>query len=68
MRIFDVTQVVKAVTKHAFENLGLIRIFARVFSNNIGSIRVLEKAGYMREGLFKNAIVKEGIRPFRWML
>jgi len=55
------TEAVKAVTKYAFEKLDLIRIFARVFSNNSASIRVLEKAGYELEGRFKNAIVKEGI-------
>lgn len=55
------TEAVKAVTKHAFENLGLIRIFARVFANHAGSVRVLDKAGYQQEGYFKNAIVKEGI-------
>lgn len=55
------TEATKAVTKHAFDNLGLIRVFARVFSNNSASIRVLEKAGYKQEGRFINAIVKEGI-------
>jgi len=53
--------VTEAITRHAFDNLGLIRVFARVFANNTGSIRVLEKAGYEREGYFKNAIIKEGV-------
>jgi ribosomal-protein-alanine N-acetyltransferase len=56
-----VTEAVKAITGHAFDNLGLNRVFARVFANNAGSIRVLEKAGYEREGYFKNAIIKEGV-------
>ncbi len=56
-----VTEAVKTITGHAFDNLGLIRVFARVFANNTGSIRVLEKAGYEREGYFKNAIIKEGV-------
>lgn len=54
------TEAVRAITKHAFDNLGLIRVFARVFANNSGSTRVLEKAGYMLEGRFKNAVIKEG--------
>lgn len=51
---------VKVITNYIFENTELIRIFARVFSNNYGSIKVLEKAGYIQEGYFKNAIFKEG--------
>ncbi|WP_010248565.1 GNAT family N-acetyltransferase [Acetivibrio cellulolyticus] len=54
------TESVKVITNYIFENTELIRIFARVFSNNYGSIKVLEKAGYIQEGYFKNAIVKEG--------
>lgn len=56
-----ITEAVRTITRYAFENLGLIRIFARVFANNTGSIRVLEKAGYQLEGHFKNAIIKEGV-------
>jgi len=55
------TEAVKTITRHAFENLGLIRVFARVFATNKGSIRVLEKAGFKQEGHFKNAIIKEGV-------
>jgi RimJ/RimL family protein N-acetyltransferase len=54
------TEAVNCLTRHIFENTDPSRIVARVFSNNIGSIRVLEKAGYKQEGYFKSAIVKEG--------
>ena len=54
------TESVKVITNYIFENTELIRIFARVFSNNYGSIKVLQKAGYIQEGYFKNAIAKDG--------
>ena len=35
-------------------------IFALPFADNIGSVRVLEKAGYVREGLLRSSSVKFG--------
>ena len=54
------TAAVRAITRHAFENLGLLRVFALPFEENIASARVLEKAGYVREGLLRSAAIKEG--------
>jgi ribosomal-protein-alanine N-acetyltransferase len=54
-------QAIKLITTYAFENLDLIRIQAGVLSNNPKSMRVLEKAGYVKEGILKNSIVKKGI-------
>jgi ribosomal-protein-alanine N-acetyltransferase len=54
------TAALRAVTRHGFEAHGLWRIFALAFADNLGSQRVLEKAGYTREGLLRCAAVKEG--------
>ena len=48
------------VTDHAFGEMGYLRLFARPFADNVGSIRVLEKAGYEREGLLRASAVKFG--------
>ena len=53
-----VSEAVKAMVKHAFSELGLRRIYARIFSNNIASKRVLEKAGFQFEGMARQAVVK----------
>lgn len=53
-----VSEAVKAMVKHAFCDLGLRRIYARIFSNNIASKRVLEKAGFQFEGMARQAVVK----------
>ena len=44
------TESVKAVIHFGFEQLGLHRIEAGCAVDNLGSIRVLEKAGMIREG------------------
>ncbi len=54
------TAAVRAFTAYAFDAYDLIRIFAGVFSTNPASMRVLEKAGYTREGILKKSVVKDG--------
>jgi ribosomal-protein-alanine N-acetyltransferase len=49
-----------AVTEWGFRELGLIRIFAVPFAENQPSHRVLEKAGYEREGLLRASAIKDG--------
>jgi len=41
-----VTEAVKMVTRYAFKELGLRRVYAHVVPANKASARVLEKAGY----------------------
>jgi len=55
-----ITEVVKLVTAYAFEKLDIIRIQAGVLSKNPASMRVLEKAGYVKEGISRNAVIKNG--------
>jgi len=52
------TKAIKLITKYGFEDLKLVRIHAGVFEFNIGSMKVLEKNGYKKEGVFKKAIFK----------
>lgn len=47
------TKCVQMVTNFGFEKLNLHRIYAGCFEKNIGSRRVLEKAGYTLEGILK---------------
>jgi ribosomal-protein-alanine N-acetyltransferase len=46
-------EAVKAVTKHGFTTCGIHRIMARCNPENIASWKLLEKAGFVREGFFK---------------
>jgi ribosomal-protein-alanine N-acetyltransferase len=54
------TEAVKLVTDYAFQHLYFIRIQASVYSKNPVSMRVLEKAGYQKEGVLRNAVIKHG--------
>ena len=52
------TQAVKIIIDYGFEQLGLVRICSCVFDFNKASQRVLEKSGFVLEGIFKNAVIK----------
>lgn len=54
------TEAVKAVVPVAFERFDIVRLQAGVYEGNIGSMRVLEKAGFEREAVHRNAIFKNG--------
>jgi [ribosomal protein S5]-alanine N-acetyltransferase len=55
------TAAVTAATSHAFGAHDLTRIYALPFAHNHASIRVLEKAGYTREGVLRRSVVKDGV-------
>jgi RimJ/RimL family protein N-acetyltransferase len=55
-----VTEALKLVTAYAFESRNLLRMYALPFAENAASIRVLEKAGYTREGVLRSSSVKFG--------
>jgi ribosomal-protein-alanine N-acetyltransferase len=55
------TDAVRAVTEHAFATHELTRVYALPFAENAASIRVLEKAGYVREGLLRRSAIKDGV-------
>jgi [ribosomal protein S5]-alanine N-acetyltransferase len=55
------TRAVCASTEWAFTEYKLTRVFALVFAYNTASIRVLEKAGFQREGVLRRSAVKNGV-------
>jgi RimJ/RimL family protein N-acetyltransferase len=55
------TDALVAVTALAFRRFDLLRIFALPFADNTGSIRVLEKAGYVLEGRMPQSAIKDGV-------
>jgi [ribosomal protein S5]-alanine N-acetyltransferase len=55
------TDAVKVVTRFAFDTLRLHRIEAACIPDNARSIRVLEKAGFRREGLLRSYLRINGI-------
>lgn len=55
-----ITRAVRALVPVAFEQYDIIRLEAGIFSNNPASMRVLEKCGFVREAVHRNAITKHG--------
>lgn len=54
------TKAVKEMVRYGFKNLDITRVFARPFGTNVASQKVLEKAGFVLEGKFKDTIYKNG--------
>lgn len=52
------TNVVLDVVDYVFNNTPIIRLFAPVFEHNIASMRVLEKAGFQKIAVLRNAAIK----------
>ena len=54
------TEALQAVTGAAFERYEITRIYALPFADNLASVRVLEKAGYVLEGHLRQSAIKNG--------
>jgi len=54
------TGAIEIFTAHLFENFDFNRLFAGVFSSNPASARVLEKAGFTRDGILRAHVTKNG--------
>jgi [ribosomal protein S5]-alanine N-acetyltransferase len=52
---------VRALVPVAFRKSDIVRLQAGIFPDNPASMRVLEKCGFTREAVHKNAITKNGV-------
>ncbi|HZZ82650.1 MAG TPA: GNAT family N-acetyltransferase [Gemmataceae bacterium] len=59
--------VVERVCQHAFGEFGLVKISAHVFTSNPGSGRVLQKCGFVQEGLLRKHYLKNGSLIDAWL-
>ena len=55
-----ITEAVKRTIEYGFNTFDINRIYARPYSTNLASQRVLEKAGMKLEGRFEKALFKNG--------
>jgi len=54
------SEAVPAVTGYASRQLHVCRVFAAVFDPNPGSVRVLDRAGYVFEGRHRRSVSRHG--------
>jgi len=52
------TQVVRQMLNYAFTYFPLRKVYARVFDFNVASQKVLQKAGFKREAILRQAAIK----------
>lgn len=55
------TEAVKKICREAYDKFDIVRIFAEPFAHNMGSRRVLEKAGFTCEGIMRDGVFKGGM-------
>lgn len=55
------TEAVRLLLRHAFDDLDLRRVQLHVFSGNEAALRCYEKAGFIREGLLRQAAYIDGV-------
>jgi [ribosomal protein S5]-alanine N-acetyltransferase len=55
------TTALVRVTEFAFKEFNLTRVFAVPYARNAASLRVLEKAGYLYEGVMRRSAIKDGV-------
>lgn len=61
------TEAVRAFTDWGFATFQLTRIFAVPFVTSVGSVRVLDKAGFVCEGRLRKSAIKRGHVIDQWM-
>ncbi|AGY53033.1 putative N-acetyltransferase YoaA [Bacteroidales bacterium CF] len=54
------SSAVRDIVKYGFDTFDIVRIYAKPFSSNERSQRVLEKAGFALEARLKKALYKNG--------
>jgi RimJ/RimL family protein N-acetyltransferase len=54
------TKAIQEIVTYGFRTFDIVRIFARPFSTNLNSQRVLEKAGFSLEARLQKALFKNG--------
>ncbi|POT59832.1 GNAT family N-acetyltransferase [Citrobacter amalonaticus] len=60
------SEAVRAVCEYAFSQAGVTAINAWVLADNTGSVRVLEKAGFVRTQVLEKAYEVNGVRYDDW--
>ena len=53
------TAALRLICEYGFANLDVVRIHAGVYEHNLASQKVLEKCGFVKEGVFKKAVYKQ---------
>jgi RimJ/RimL family protein N-acetyltransferase len=53
------TEAVRTLSEYALNELGFCRIYAEPYTTNLASARVLEKSGFVLEGILRASVYKD---------
>ena len=56
------TEALRLISRWGIETLGLKRIYLHIDPHNVGSLKVAERCGFVREGTLRSVYFKEGQR------
>ena len=62
------TESIGLICEYAFQSVGLEKISAGCYEENLGSKRAFEKVGFSVEGFQKSQVISQGVRTGVWML
>ena len=54
------TEMVRQLTRWAFDELGALRVYLLIDVENVASLRVAERCGYTHEGVMRSVYLKPG--------
>jgi len=54
------TKAINLICDFGFKTMDIVRIHAGIFEFNPASMRVLEKCGFKKEGVFEKSVIKNG--------
>ena len=54
------SDALRLVLRYAFDELNLLRVGLDVISSNVAAVRAYEKAGFVREGAMRRAVLRDG--------
>lgn len=55
-----ITEAIQVMTGYVFQTFDVMRLEAHVYHWNVGSMRALEKAGFVKEAILKKRVFKDG--------
>ncbi len=55
------TECTRLLLEHAFRTMNLHRVWLRTHADNLGGLRAYEKAGFRVEGVWRDAVYREGV-------
>ena len=62
------SEAFQRVVEYGFSDMDLNRIEAMVYPDNVASLKLLERHGFVREGLLREELCRDGVYYDHWLL